>query len=59
MTDEYYSRLLAAVRGNRKIKNIKEFKNDEVYVEFFDGYSKWVCWDDLFNTKNTIKKHIK
>lgn len=52
MTDEYYSRLLASARDNSNIKNIKEFKNNEIYVEFFDGSSKWICWNDLFNTKN-------
>lgn len=54
MTDQYYSRLLSTARENKKVKIIKEIKDNQIHVELTDGSSSWMDWEDIFDYKKVI-----
>lgn len=66
MTDQYQSRLLAVLREHNNVRHIKDYKDNQVEVEWSNGSTEWVLWDNIFKktiyepkTKRTSRKKSK
>lgn len=55
MTDTYYSRMLALARQNKGIKFIKNIKDNQIEVEYNNGRSDWLDWDEVMNFGNVLE----
>lgn len=59
MSDFYYSRLLAAAREKRNVKDIKDIHDDLIVVELLDGSTHQIPWNDMFNYEHVIPLQTK
>ena len=59
MSDQYYSRLLAIARQNKGIRFIKNIKNDKIEVEFDNGLSEVLTFEEIINYKDIYEKDVE
>ena len=56
LTDQYYSRLLAAAKESKGIRSIRNVYKDQIEAEMVDGSIQIFEWDEVINYKNLVNK---